>query len=948
MTTSRDDLIKVVEQASTDEEVEVESRFRNVTVDQFTRVCQYVKRHASLSPPVDTVDVIFVGGKRYTIPDVALASEVLVRKSPIPPDAGASSWPCITKTALQRVELSGFDVVITAKRESPVAGASFSADLASRSGVQLVRVKRRYSAELVEGVLRADLTVVQEARSVDVIASGKAEKQYEIELELLKPQKPKKSSPSPDELVDTLLDNISVVLQVLQNTVGIVLSYDEASRVRQGYQRLASHAVDRRPSSLIGPQPITIQRANLQPPEDVGLDQVTILDGQYAVTDKADGERGLLYIDSQGACYVLDGRLRVMATGVTCSSHADCILDVEVLPTISTILVFDAYVVDGAVVATLPLISKGDPLAQDRVSLMRAITEGVSGGKTQLQLKEHVPLDGKDPFASCRVVLNKKGRAYRTDGLILTPISLGAGCDLPGQKRAKLQGAWHRQLKWKPPEENTIDFLIRFDGRTVVKDADGVARAAIRGKLFVGFNPTQDALITPEHYVALRSSSAANAAANASPEMRYQSVPFPAPDADVINLELTEDDSVPRCSNGDIISSDSVVECRWDDHNGWRPIRVRLDKQTGNNIKIAMDNWRSIQEPVLEQHITGKDKCPPPSEDRTGAVYYARSTTSTAVDRADLGTSRLARFHSWVKAQLIDAFKGTGSSLFDVGCGRAGDLRKWSDARVQRVVGVDVTQDNLENPSGGAYSRLLSYAGPTKCIFLLMDASKPLHDQQPAGNEYADLAGLIWGKKAPTNPSKARKFFQKDFAAAAVRGFDIVTCQFALHYFMRDEETLHIFADNVKRLLKPGGCFVATCLDGRRVHALLAKQATVVRGALWGLERGYPAGKTPPKFGAQVTMYIDSINQRIPEYLVDPDVVVDVFAKHDLVPDISVNPSALSSPIGGFDGLYDRWPDTTRMTPEEEELSFLNMWLVFRHKPETPKAAKATSTLKKT
>lgn len=919
VTTTREDLIKVVALALEDEarQVEVEGRFRNVTVDQFTRVCQYFQRHASLSPPVDTVDVVFVGGKRYTIPDVALASEVLVRRAPMPPDVvqQARAWPCVKKTALQRLELPSFDVVITAKREAPVEDAFISTDLASRSGVQLVRLKRRYSSQLSGGALRADLTVVQEARTVDVIVAGKAERQYEIEVEVLQ----QKKAPAAADLTDELLATISVIVQVIQNTRGVILTSEEASRVRQAYQRLASHAVDRRPSGLIGPQPVTIQRANLQRVEDGALDQVSILDGGYAVTDKADGERGLLYIDSTGACFVLDGRLRVTATGCTCSSHTDCILDVEVLPTLSTVLIFDAYVVDGAVVATLPLISTGDPLAQDRVSLMRGLAQATTGDTT-VQVKEHVPLKGDDPFAACRVVLNKKGRAYRTDGLIFTPTSLGAGCDLPGQKHARLQGAWHRQLKWKPPEENTIDFLVRFEGRTVVKDGDGVPRAAIRARLFVGFNPVQDAPITPQHYVALRTAGAAAQDASAAPA-RYQSVPFPAPEADAMNLELTSDDGVPRCSNGDIVAHDDVVECGWGDRSGWRPIRVRTDKQTGNNVKIAMDNWRSIQEPVLEQHITGKEPSPPPSEDR-GAVYYARSTTSTTVGRADLGTSRLARFHNWVKAQLIDAHKGAGTSLFDVGCGRAGDLRKWADSRVQRVVGVDVTKDNLENPNGGAYARLLAYSGPTKCVLLVMDATKPLHDQQPADEEYADLAGLVWGRPAPSVPSKARKFFQKDFAAAAVRGFDVVTCQFALHYFMKDEDTLHVFADNVKRLLKPGGRFVATCLDGRRVHALLRKKKAVVRGTLWGLERAYPEAAKPPRFGAQVDVYIDSINQRIPEYLVDPGVVEEVFAKHDLTLD--------EGGSGSFQDMYDMWPDPTRMTPEEEELSFLNMWLAFR------------------
>jgi hypothetical protein len=63
---------------------------------------------------------------------------------------------------------------------------------------------------------------------------------------------------------------------------------------------------------------------------------------------------------------------------------------------------------------------------------------------------------------------------------------------------------------------------------------------------------------------------------------------------------------------------------------------------------------------------------------------------------------------------------------------------------------------------------------------------------------------------------------------------------------------------------------------------------------------------------------------------------------------VSANPGALPSAIGSFEDIYNMWPDTTRMTPEEEELSFMNVWLVFRHKsegvkPRGPAAKKVTT-----
>ena len=54
-------------------------------------------------------------------------------------------------------------------------------------------------------------------------------------------------------------------------------------------------------------------------------------------------------------------------------------------------------------------------------------------------------------------------RIYYTDGLIFTPNDL----PLPGydeeKKTIKPGATFFQQFKWKPSEDNTIDFLVRFE-----------------------------------------------------------------------------------------------------------------------------------------------------------------------------------------------------------------------------------------------------------------------------------------------------------------------------------------------------------------------------------------------------------------------------------------------------------------------------------------------------
>ena len=53
--------------------------------------------------------------------------------------------------------------------------------------------------------------------------------------------------------------------------------------------------------------------------------------------------------------------------------------------------------------------------------------------------------------------------------------------------------------------------------------------------------------------------------------------------------------------------------------------------------------------------------------------------------------------------------------------------------------------------------------------------------------------------------------------AEANKGFDIGSCQFALHYFFENSDTLQGFVRNVAECVKEGGYFIGTCYDGRKI-----------------------------------------------------------------------------------------------------------------------------------
>jgi hypothetical protein len=74
-------------------------------------------------------------------------------------------------------------------------------------------------------------------------------------------------------------------------------------------------------------------------------------------------------------------------------------------------------------------------------------------------------------FEGCAFIMQKirDGQfEYETDGLIFTPSTFGVGSSEAGKTTDPIKLTWEHSFKWKPPEFNTIDFLI-----TTKKISDG-------------------------------------------------------------------------------------------------------------------------------------------------------------------------------------------------------------------------------------------------------------------------------------------------------------------------------------------------------------------------------------------------------------------------------------------------------------------------------------------
>jgi hypothetical protein len=143
----------------------------------------------------------------------------------------------------------------------------------------------------------------------------------------------------------------------------------------------------------------------------------------------------------------------------------------------------------------------------------------------------------------------------------------------------------------------------------------------------------------------------------------------------------------------------------------------------------------------------------------------------------------------------------------------------------------------------------------------------------------------------------------------------------------------------VSENLKTGGYFIATFMDGMRVDAQLAGkpkvEGIVQDSVIWAILKNYDDGAfaaTRP-YGNRIRVYLENINQLIPEYLVHFEFLVEFAATKGLqlidsktfdetFREESVKPQTKSN-----QRILDEFKDEH---PTVRAFSELNRWVVFQ------------------
>jgi hypothetical protein len=599
--------------------------------------------------------------------------------------------------------------------------------------------------------------------------------------------------------------------------------------------------------------------------------------------------------------------------------------------------------------------------------------------------KFHISSPSKSIFeCSNAIIFSQKAGAfeYETDGLIFTPANTGVASNRVGTAGPLHKVTWDMSFKWKPMNQNTIDFLITtkksqngtdFIGNIFENGIDTMKSEQLQQYktiiLRVGYDERKHGYINPCSAVIedkLPHAGDVDSGEGYKPIPFYPTNPYD-PDTCICNIPLKEDQNGTLqmfTEEGDIFDDETIVEFSYDNsrpkHWRWIAQRVRYDKTAeykrgiknyGNAYHVANNNWYSIHNPITQEMITTGQNIPDELADDD--VYYNRST-------GDNKTRPMRDFHNlFVKKMLITKTAAKGNTLIDYAVGKAGDFPKWIDAKLSFVFGIDLSKDNIENRIDGACARFLNY----RKKFYSMPYALFVNGNSGVNIKSGDAMFTEKGKEivralfndGPKDESILGKGVYRQYGKA-VDGFNISSCQFALHYFFENVEKLNQFLKNLSQCTRIDGYFIGCCYDGATIfHALRSVETgksigiTMDDTKIWEVTKQYSQTTYDPDIscvGYAIDVYQDSINKTIKEYLVNFTYFTELMKSYGF--ELIRREDAIKLGIPNSSGLFSelftvmetdiqqdpkqksKYGSAPFMTPKEKQISFYNRYFVFK------------------
>ena len=816
-------------------------------------------------------------------------------------------------------------------------------------------------------------------------------------------------------MTEAIKKAIRIILGGLQGT-NYPISYAVKSEIHVGYMKLL-HGEKYQPGwvlphNFVGPSSQTLQMRNIMKQDPNST--IPNIRKNYTVTDKADGDRKLMYINAKGMIYLIDTNMNVVFTGAKTENEDlfESLLDGEHIKNSKTgvalnlYAAFDIYFINKKSTREFAFYNN-DPANPEslkqkyRLSLLKQFIDQLkfpNACEFAVKCKTFYS-DSPDRtiFQCCSKILSdiEDGMyEYNSDGLIFTPSNTAVASDTVGVAGKLNKPMWEQSFKWKPAEYNTIDFLVSLkkdksgkdeihnifqDGKNVQSGKNVVQYKTLILRCGYDELDRRHGFINPYEDIIQNKLIEYDTTSNRE---RYKPVPFQPTNpydakACYANMLLVEDGSSELSMftiEGEYFEEDMIVEFSYDMTKpaGWRwvPLRVRYDKTAelksglknyGNAYHVANSNWQSIHQPITKDMISKDENIPEYieecGEEENGeaneGVYYNRGGVESKLTRS------LRDFHNlYVKNKLIGSVSSRNDTLIDYAVGKAGDLSKWTNANLSFVLGIDISHDNIHNRLDGACARYLRERATRKntpaALFVNGDSGLNIRGGDAFKTQKEkEVIHAVFG-----NGPKDVKFLGQGVYnqyGVGAKGFNVSSCQFALHYFLESKASMHRFLKNLTECTMVNGYFVGTCFDGKTIFNLLRNKSegesfTIMNGdrKVFELTKMYPQtgfSSDETCLGYPINVYQETIGKTFREYLVNFEYFIQMMENYGFAL-LTRNdaPRGLPNGTGLFSELFTAMEKETRMdaqrmsdyknahlmTVDEKQISFMNRYFVFR------------------
>lgn len=189
----------------------------------------------------------------------------------------------------------------------------------------------------------------------------------------------------------------------------------------------------------------------------------------------------------------------------------------------------------------------------------------------------------------------------------------------------------------------------------------------------------------------------------------------------------------------------------------------------------------------------------------------------------------LRKFHNIIKRELYDKYTKNIDNLLEIAIGKTGDLKKFLGNNIKNVVGYDINEQSIN------------------------EGKRRVAEE----------------KQSRTKIDLYVKDLSTDILEKTTVQYDVVSCQFAFHYFFKSKDTFETIMTSIDNNIRRGGYFIGTLFDGESInnlpHEFILKDKNDIKFSIKKLN------KTDSIYGNEIEVYLNDtvLNEPTIEYVVD-------------------------------------------------------------------------------